>query len=154
MSEHPIGGATGRSTRKSSKRDAGQRQEAPGSGAAPAERVVAALSALLVAAIIGYTLREGLSEEPGAPILSVHADSVVPTPTGHLLMFTVRNEGTETAAAVQVQGELLSEGKPVEESHATLDYVPEAATRRGALQFRRDPAEHRLDVRVVGFEFP
>src|SRR5690606_39234333 len=91
MSDHerPAGGATGRSTRNSGRRDTGRRQTAHGSGAATAEWVVAAFSALLVAAIIGYTLREGLSEEPGTPILSVQADSVVPTPSGHLLMFTV-----------------------------------------------------------------
>ena len=55
---------------------------------------------------------------------------------------------------MHVHGEIRAGGASVEESEVVLDYVPPGARRRGALQFRTDPSEHELEVRVTGFASP
>ena len=42
----------------------------------------------------------------------------------------------------------------VERSEATIGFVPAQSWRTGGLVFRGDPAGHRLEVRVVGFDRP
>lgn len=120
----------------------------------PAEWVVAGLSALLVLGMLGYTLRAGLADTELPPELTVRVDSVVPSPAGHLVMFTVRNGGGATAADVSVQGSLSRGDAPAETSEATLDYVPISASKAGGLIFSTAPSPDSLEIRVTGFEIP
>lgn len=122
--------------------------------AAPAEWIVGVISALLVLGALAFIAVNAVSGRNGPPMLSIQTDSVVAMPGAHMLMFTVRNEGSETAATVQVSGELTRGGETVEASQATLDFVPEGASRRGSLQFKEDPRSHTLELRVSGFAFP
>lgn len=122
--------------------------------AAPAEWIVGVISALLVLGALAFIAANAVSKRNGLPILSIQTDSVVQAPGAHLVMFTVRNDGSETAATVQVSGALTRGDETVEESQATLDFVPEGATRRGSLQFTEDPRSHTLELRVTGFAFP
>ena len=118
------------------------------------EWVAAGVSSVLVLAMLGYTLREALTEPSGPPALSVHADSVVPTAGRYLVMFTVRNEGGETAAAVTVHGALLRGDSVLEESDASVDYVPIGGFRIGGVAFTADPGRDSLELRVGGFQTP
>ena len=118
------------------------------------EWIVAGVSALLVLAMLVYTAAEGLRRPGGAAVLTVTADSVVTNDGAYVVMFTLTNDGGETAASVHVHGALRRNEAPVEESEVVLDYVPAGARRRGALQFRRAPAAHELILRVTGFSPP
>jgi uncharacterized protein (TIGR02588 family) len=118
------------------------------------EWVAAGISSVLVLAMLGYTLREALTGPSGPPSLSVHVDSVVPTAGHYLVMFTVRNEGGETAAAVTVHGALLRGDSTLEESDASVDYVPIGGFRIGGVAFTADPQRDSLELRVGGFQAP
>ena len=120
----------------------------------PAEWAVAGLSALLVIAMLGYTLREGLARSEAPPHLTVRVDSVVSSGAGHVVMFTVSNQGGATASDVSVQGTLARGSAPPETSEATLDYVPISASRVGGLMFTSAPSPDSLDLRVTGFDIP
>jgi uncharacterized protein (TIGR02588 family) len=118
------------------------------------EWLAAGVSAVLVLAILGYTLREALTGPNGPPSLTVQADSVVPTAGHYLVMFTVRNDGGETAAAVTVHGALQRGDSTLEESDASVDYVPIGGYRVGGVAFTADPRRDSLSLRVGGFETP
>ena len=118
------------------------------------EWIAAGVSTVLVLAMLGYTLREALKGPNGAPSLSIHADSVVPAAGYYLVMFTVRNEGGETAAAVTVHGALVRGDSTIEESDASVDYVPIGGFRVGGVAFTSDPRRDSLELRVGGFETP
>lgn len=118
------------------------------------EWIAAGVSAILVLAMLAYTLREALTGPDGPPSLTVRADSVVPTAGHYLVLFTVRNDGGETAAAVTVHGALLRGDSTLERSDASVDYVPIGGYRIGGVAFTGDPRRDSLELRVGGFETP
>jgi uncharacterized protein (TIGR02588 family) len=145
-------GAAKRTTKGARGRDQESGSLAP--RAPLSEWVVAGVSALLVLAMLAYTVTEGLRRPKGSAVVTVTADSVVKNDAGHVVMFTLTNDGDDTAASVHVHGALWSDGRQLEESEVVLDYVPLGAQRTGSLQFRGDPAGHELIVRVTGFSAP
>src|SRR5690606_22136101 len=144
-------GAGGQRTRAA---DEGPRDGGRAGNTPAAEWIVAAVSTALVLAMLGYTLYEALSRREGPAIILVRSDSIVTTPAGHLVMFTLRNDGGETAAQVHVRGALERNGATVEESQATVDFVPVDAERSGVLQFETNPNGATVRVRVTGFDKP
>lgn len=124
------------------------------SGGTAVEWSVAALSAVMVLALVGFLLHDALTRSPTPPDLDVRSDSVVSVSAGYLLALTVSNRGGRTAASVQLHGELLAGDSVLESSDAVLDYVPVGAQRNAGLQFERDPEAHAVRVRVTGYEEP
>ena len=138
---------------RKSARPPGRRR--PGHPHTPLIEWVAALaSTILVLWLLGYTAWEGFTREARPPIISVRADSVVGAPGGFLVMFTARNDGGETAAGLNVVGSLRVDTTTVEESQATVDFLPLGGERRGGLFFTRDPRSYSLELRAVGFDTP
>lgn len=115
---------------------------------------VAAVSALVVLAVVGFLLAEGLGEPPTPPEVHVTATAVRPLAIGHLVEFEAANRGGTTAARVEVEGTLRRGGATVETASATLDYVPEDGSRRGGLYFSADPRAHALELRATGYARP
>jgi uncharacterized protein (TIGR02588 family) len=127
----------------------------PGHPHTPAfEWAAAIVSAVLVLSLLGYMIREALTREARPPLIAVHADSVVATESGYLVMFTARNAGGETAAALVVRGTLAAGDSTLEESEAAIDYLPLGGSRHGGLLFTRDPRRHSLELRASGFDTP
>lgn len=131
-----------------------ERKQGADRGAPLSEWIVAIVSSVLVLGMLVFTLAEAFRRPGGPARMSVQVDSVVRINEGYLALISLRNDGGETAASVQVHGELRLGAERVEESQVTLDYVPVGADRNAALHFRHDPAAHRLLVRVVGFTPP
>lgn len=108
-----------------------------------------ALSALVVLAITGYLVREGLSETE-EPVISVEAgdaaDGVLPV--------TVRNDGGRTATSVAISLTVGGNGIPVEERYIVIDYVPGHSEAVGA--FVLPEADPGLEPRVTveGYVLP
>lgn len=132
-----------------------KRKERRAQTATTGEWISAAIGAAVTLATIGYLVYEGVTEPSDqSPGLVVVVDSIVPEGAGWAVRIEARNVGTATAAAVRIVGELRGEGGVVETSEVTLDYVPEASSRTGALLFTRDPAGLALAVRPTGYELP
>lgn len=132
-----------------------KRKQPGGQTATTGEWISAAIGAVVTLATIGYLVYEGVTQ-PGdqSPGLVVVVDSVVPQGDGWAVRIEARNVGTATAAAVRIVGELRADSGVVETSEVTLDYVPEASSRTGALLFTRDPSGLVLSVRPTGYELP
>ncbi len=119
-----------------------------------AEWVAAALGLALTAAVIGYSLWEGLAGDDGPPALKVEAWPPEAVAGGHVVPLVVRNDSHATAAAVEVRGVLEQGGVAIEERRAVFAYVPGGGEARGGLVFERDPRAYALRVAAEGYEEP
>lgn len=119
-----------------------------------AEWIAAGLGLALTLAVLGYSLWEGVAGANGPPVLTVAPEGVVETEGGYVAPIRVRNTGGETAASVEVRGELVVAGQPPEERRATFAYVPAGGEIAGGLVFVGDPRLGRLALSVEGYETP
>ena len=118
------------------------------------EWIIAAFGLILVVAATGTTLYRALTEESTPPILEISVNSVLPTATGYLVKFRVKNTGNQTAAALTIEGELKNGAESAEKSSATLTYVPSNSEREGGLFFVNNPQSFDLKIRATGYEQP
>ncbi|HVE48512.1 MAG TPA: TIGR02588 family protein [Casimicrobiaceae bacterium] len=119
-----------------------------------AEWIVAAIGFVLVIAAIGFLLYRALAGSNSPPMIAVHQQSVIATPSGYLVEIRVINSGGMTAAEVLVEGELKNGAETIETSEATIDYVPARSEKRGGLYFSADPRRHQLQIKAKGYRHP
>ena len=132
-------------------------QEAPIKSApttSTAEWIVAAVSAALVLAVLGFLIYDGVRSPRTPPDVTVEVDSIQTAGPGYLVLFRARNRGRATAAEVLVEGELEADTGKVESAETTIDYVPGGGTQRGGLYFSQDPRRLRLMLRAKGYRDP
>lgn len=119
------------------------------------EWIAAAVGALLVIGTLTFIGLEAIATgDSRPPILEVTPVSVVSEAGSHVLKVKVTNRSGQTAAAVEIEGELRQGGQTLETSNATLSYVPGHSDREAGLVFSRDPKLYRVKVRATGFELP
>lgn len=119
-----------------------------------AEWVAAALGLMLTLFLVGYTIWEGVTADPGPPQLTATSEPATPTRTGYVLPIVIRNASHATAGQVEVRGVLRRPGAAPEERHARFAYVPGRGEARGGLVFQGDPAASTLELSVEGWEDP
>ena len=117
------------------------------------EWLLAAVGALLIAGAIAMSVYRAVSTDRPAAF-DVEVASITSSPSGFTVTFRIRNTGDATAAAVNIEGSLSTNGTDLEHSTAILSYVPAESEREGALFFSNDPSQHKLQVRVKGYEKP
>lgn len=120
----------------------------------PLEWAVFALSAILVAATVGYLAWDAVRGEDSPPLLSVELGTPEPRSGSWLVPVKVRNLGHETAEGVRVQVTLETPGAPPEQADFDVAFVPRESEREGWVSFRGDPSRGRLTGRAVGYERP
>lgn len=118
------------------------------------EWVVALSGAALVVGTIGYLVYYGLTYPETPPNVTVTYTSSSTLPGGHLIEFTAENHGNTTAAGLLITGTLSDGGRTIEESEATLDYMPQQAKRTGGLIFHENPAQFDLRLEASGYSTP
>ncbi|MFN0278625.1 MAG: hypothetical protein ACKVRN_08485 [Pyrinomonadaceae bacterium] len=118
------------------------------------EWIIAAIGLVLVLAVISVTLYRAVTEKPGPPILDISAEPTVLAANGYLVTFRVNNTGSQTAAALTVEGNLMLGEETIETSTATLTYAPANSERHGGLFFTKDPSSYELKIRALGYEKP
>lgn len=125
------------------------------SGPPVLEWVSAAVGAVLAIGILIFISIEALdSSASRPPLLEVRPTAVAGAGGFYVVEVTVANRSGQTAAAVEIQGELMQGGSSVETSNATVSYVPGHSERNAGLIFSRDPRAHQLQVRSTGYERP
>ena len=72
----------------------------------------------------------------------------------YYLPVTVTNTGDETAANVQVRGELQSQSGPPETAEFEIEYLAGEATASGTMVFGEEPTTDTLKVLPVSFQEP
>ncbi len=118
------------------------------------EWIIAAVGFTLVLGAVGTTFYRATTEDKTPPQLEVKVDSIEQSGVGHLVKFTLKNTGNQTAAAVAVEGELKNGTETAETSSAALAYSPANSKRRGGLFFTKNPRQFDLQIRVTGYEEP
>ena len=119
-----------------------------------AEWIVAAVSSVLVLAVLGFLVYDGVSAPRTPPVVVVEVDSIQTAGPGYLVLFRALNRGRATAAELLVEGELEADSGKVESAETTIDYVPGGGTGRGGLYFTQDPRRLRLTLRAKGYRDP
>lgn len=119
-----------------------------------AEWTAAALGLVLTLGVMGYLVREGLTEGDGPPSLSVTAEPSEAVGGGFVTPVTVANGSDATAASVEVLGTLEDGDTVIEARRATFAYVPGRGEARGGLVFQHDPRRYRLKLSAEGYEEP
>jgi uncharacterized protein (TIGR02588 family) len=132
------------------RRDEGKRQ----TGTSMVEWAAATAGAILLFGTISYMTYYGVTRPDGPPKIALLQGSIEGAPGGYVVEFTARNNGHRTAATLKVTGQLLDGKRVIEESEATLDYVPEQSERVGGLFFTQDPSEHQVRLRSEGYSAP
>lgn len=131
-----------------------QQEEQQLEGTSALEWVVAAIGAAILVAMIGYMLHDGLTRREGPPDVVLTQGPVQPTASGFVLPFKAENRGHSTASALEIGGRLMDGDRVVEESRATVDFLPEGSEREGGLFFTRDPRQGGLVLRAEGYSRP
>lgn len=119
-----------------------------------AEWTAAGLGVALTLGVMGYLVREGLTEGDGPPSLSVTAEPAQATAGGFVTPVTVANGSDATAAGVEVLGTLADGATVIEARRASFAYVPGRGEVRGGLVFQHDPRRYRLRLSAEGYEAP
>lgn len=118
------------------------------------ERAVGALGVVLVLASLGFLLYDGIWGDDSPPDIVVEPGPIVDSGGDYLVRFVARNRGGGTAKDITITGTLTRGGRQIEESEATLDYVPSGATQPGGLYFREDPRNGELELNASGYQRP
>lgn len=108
------------------------------------------LSGLL--GVIGYDALSGSSGE--MPAIAIQTKGVSKAGSGYVVAFSAVNSGGGTAAALEIEGQLLDGEKIIETSSATIDYVPGHGSADGGLFFSHDPRTLEVSARPLGFQDP
>lgn len=118
------------------------------------EWATGAISTLLVLAMIGWIAGQALLQPKTAPELRSEISAIRPVKNGFLVEFEVFNDGTSTAASVEVRGEMMEGDRPAEVAQATFDYVPGQSSARGGFLFVQNPDGRDIRIRAVGYTEP
>jgi uncharacterized protein (TIGR02588 family) len=119
------------------------------------EWISAAIGLVLTLAMLGFIAWQAgkrTGEEP--PAIKVHVQQILSAGDGYVVEFAARNLSPATAAAVQIEGELVEGERVIATSQVTLDYVPGNSERRGGLFFRENPRAYDLEIRALGYAKP
>ena len=123
----------------------------------PLEWAVFALSAVLVAATVGYLAYDAVRGDDAPPLLTVEVGQAEPRAGSQSVWrvpVTVRNAGHVTAEGVRVEVTLEIPGSPPETADFDVAFVPRESKREGWVTFRGDPSRGRLSGRAAGYEKP
>lgn len=117
------------------------------------EKIFTIFSVVLLLAIAGYLVKQSFTPET-PPAFKV--DTEKPAPQGRFQSLTVRvrNIGSRTAKAVNVQAEAPTPDGEKAEAEATLDWLPGHSTRKVTLIFPGDADTSATEAEVVGYEEP
>lgn len=112
------------------------------------------VSALLVLGIVGWIAGQAMLHQETPPEFRSTIHSTQAVAGGFRVEFELFNDGSTTAAAVKVRGELMGGAAASEAAQVTFDYVPGKSSARGALLFAEDPAGRDIRIRAIGYTEP
>ena len=123
-----------------------RKKSAPAATRPMLQWLMAAVGAVVTLTAVGIVVWEAL-QPPSPPALNARIVAIQPTAAGHVATVRVRNDGDDTAAAVDIEGVLGDQT-----ATATLDYVPAHGHARAYLRFDGDP--RAATVAVKGWSAP
>lgn len=125
-------------------------------GKTPLLEWLAAVTGLfLILSVVAVIGREAIREQAAdPPAIAIQVGAIGQIADGYVVAFEALNQANGTAVAVEIEGTLMSSSLLVEQSSATIDYVPGHGRTSGGLFFSKDPRKHKLAIRATGFQNP
>ena len=117
------------------------------------EWTVFGLSALLIAAVIGFLAYESATIGDAPPDIHVQIGTPQPRSGYFAVPVEVANKGDHTAEGVQVEVVLKGSGEE-ETGNFEIQFLPRRGSREAWVTFKRDPRNGTLEARVLGYEKP
>jgi uncharacterized protein (TIGR02588 family) len=118
------------------------------------EWLVAVVGLALVVGTIVTLSVEALRDGGRPPNLTFEVIATSPVNGGYVVEIEVLNDGDQTAADLNVIGQIVDGETVVEERELTFDYVPPHSARRGGMFFSNDPDTGTLVLAPVGYQDP
>ena len=118
------------------------------------EWVTGVFSTLLVLTMIGWIAAQAILQPDTPPDFRSEMSAIGPVKDGFLVEFEIFNDGTSTAASVEVRGELTEADRPAEVVQATFDYIPGKSSVRGGFLFAQNPEGRDIRIRAIGYTEP
>ena len=118
------------------------------------EWAIAIVGALLVVSTVGYLIYFEASTSSRPPQVTIDRPVITRSGDKHLVSFIARNQSSATAAGLQIRGELRQDGRVVESSELSFDYLPGFSERQGYFYFEQDPSVGELDVYPLSYVEP
>ncbi|HEU4828886.1 MAG TPA: hypothetical protein VFT04_06805 [Gemmatimonadales bacterium] len=117
------------------------------------EKVIGALSAIVVLGLMAFLAARALGNDGAPPDIVVEMRGVTQSGAGWLVEVEVTNLGSTAASNLEVEGEMPAAGG-TERRSVLLDYVPAQSSRRAGLFFTGDPRTRPITLRAVGYRSP
>ena len=143
-----------RQDRKAEKEQKREEEQKKQKGPSLLEWIAAGIGALITLTLVGLIVLEAAGPTAPVPVLSIKPVIFAHERGASIVQVEVTNHSSETAASLNIEGELRRGGETVETSNATLAYLPGHSTRSAGIIFSRDPRAFDLSVRATGFEVP
>lgn len=118
------------------------------------ERAVGLLGFALICGVFTYLAWSAMTQERGPPRIVFEVLKISSLNPGFVVQIRVDNTGKETAAMLQVEGQLEQINGRKEKAKATLDYVPPGSSREIGLFFDSDPRAGNLTLRALSYKKP
>ena len=118
------------------------------------EWAIAMVGALLVVGTVSYLIYFEASTTLRPPQVTIERQIIKRSGNKYLVSFTARNQTSATAAGLRIRGELRQDGRIVESSELSFDYLPGFSTRQGYFYFQQDPSVGELQVFAMSYVDP
>ena len=118
------------------------------------EWTVFALSALIVAGLIGYLVTAAVRERKMPPDLHITTAPAIGTHAGHKIEVNVKNLGDMSAEQVRIEIALRRGDEEIERAELDIIYVPRKSERTGFVTFRNDPRCCEVTARAMSYDAP
>jgi uncharacterized protein (TIGR02588 family) len=115
---------------------------------------VAALSALIVAAMIGFLAVQAMGAQGAKPDPVAQVTEIVRITDGFRVEIAAINRGRATAANVTFRAELRRDGTTAETAEVTFDFLPARSQREGAVIFALDPGHFEVVLQAESYTKP
>jgi uncharacterized protein (TIGR02588 family) len=120
-----------------------------------AEWITFLISLSILALIVGLVLHSWRIDSDEPPILQVTETSEVREIKGKFYVpFSILNAGGETAEAVQIVGEMQTNGQVEQVGEQQIDYLSAGEKQEGAFVLSRDPRQEKFNMRIASYKLP
>jgi uncharacterized protein (TIGR02588 family) len=133
----------------------GQSEEEVSNAASPWEWGIAGVGAIAILSLIAFFIYQGIGGEKTPVDVVIQQQPIIPVQGGYLVPIQMTNRGANSAAGLEVEGELTDRaGATIETSDTTIDYLPPHSNTEAGLFFTKDPRQYNLQLRPKGYEVP
>ena len=118
------------------------------------EKVLGVCGLLLLVSGIIYLSWTAIKENGAPPDVLFSVVEISQASNGFLVEVEINNKGSQSVAALHLEGHLAMESGSEETSHAEVDYLPSRSKSYAGFFFSTDPRNGTLTFRPSGYQEP